>query len=575
MRRLTIILLISLFPIALLASGYRAVVIPVEFSDLTFKNTSTGVQHKATTAGRYFTDQFSPSLSFSFEVLPTVRLSMPYAWYGANSSTLKDIRIGELIREATKKCGVNLSVYDNDGDGFIDNIYIVAAGNSEAEGSGADHLWPQQAKLSERGEAFQADGKTVDNFAVCTETSSPGVFCHEFAHVLGLQDMYDTDGSGSGGLSNGLWGTLSLMDKGIAGSSDCLPPNFCAIELEQLGLGTRIASSLGPRRLRPVSSYKEYLRIDSDTDGEYYLIECRKEEGWDAGIGGGGLVIYHIDRSENNSWYSDLYMRNLSARERWDFNQVNCRPDHPCARVITAIPSTTELSRIFFPQPGHNSFASDTDPAFGFWNGEASNLALDNITLESDGSVRFNLIAPVSVMETHVFQDAMIINWKTADVLDVRTCNVLWYKNEARGNVQLLGSAVAQRQEDGMFFTVIEDLEPSTDYSIFIRALSQNGRSYSKTIQLSTKGIQKGVRPFIYLNTLKRREDGSFYVGDKIPMRVYNLEGADQVLWYFNGMRMRPESDGYWHLTQSGTLKVEIWYEDDSMEIITRKMIVR
>ena len=373
-----------LLPFALLAEVFRAVVIPVEFSDVSFKDKQSGVFFKTSTATSYFNDQFSPSRTFSFTVLNTVRLPRGYASYGVNSSSVKDLYIGQLVREAVELSGTNLSSYDNDSDGAVDIVYIITAGSSESDGAGADHIWPRQGRLSERGEAFSYFGKTIDSFAVCTESSSPAVFCHEFAHQFGLMDMYDTDGSGSGGTAKGLWGSLSVMDKGISESSDRLPPNFCAVELDQLGLGTRISFTTGAFRLRPLSVRKEYMRIDTDTEGEYYLLECRKAEGWDRGIGGSGLVIYHIDRSENNSWYSDLYVRNLSALERWQYNQVNCRPDRPCAQVVTAIPGAANVSKVFFPQPGHTVFASDTDPSFRYWNGSASQYAIDDIVLDAD-----------------------------------------------------------------------------------------------------------------------------------------------------------------------------------------------
>ena len=574
MRRLIFTMTFLLLPFALLAEVFRAVVIPVEFSDVSFKDRQSGVFFKTSTATSYFNDQFSPSRTFSFTVLSTVHLPRGYASYGVNSSSVKDLYIGQLVREAVELSGTNLSSYDNDSDGAVDIVYIIAAGSSESDGAGADHIWPRQGRLSERGEAFSYFGKTIDSFAVCTESSSPAVFCHEFAHQFGLMDMYDTDGSGSGGTAKGLWGSLSVMDKGISESSDRLPPNFCAVELDQLGLGTRIPFTTGAFRLRPLSVRKEYMRIDTDTEGEYYLLECRKAEGWDSGIGGSGLVIYHIDRSENNSWYSDLYVRNLSALERWQYNQVNCRPDRPCAQVVTAIPGATKVSKVFFPQPGHTVFASDTDPSFRYWNGSASQYAIDDIVLDADGNVYFNLIAPINVLATHVFQDAMIFNWTTANELDINDCYISWHDSSDKSG-SIIGTATAKKQDDGMFFCVIEDLEPSTTYRIRIRGRSANGHIYSSEMDLSTKGVQKGVRPFIYLNSLSRRDDGSFHLGDRIPMRVYNLSGVIEVVWYFNGVRMRPESDGYWHLTQSGTLKAEIWYTDGSMEIITRKMTVR
>ena len=60
-----------------------------------------------------------------------------------------------------------------------------------------------------------------------------GTFCHEFGHVLGLPDFYDTDyekqGSGDG-LEN-----ASLMSSGTYNNSGKTPPYFNFVERVLLG----------------------------------------------------------------------------------------------------------------------------------------------------------------------------------------------------------------------------------------------------------------------------------------------------------------------------------------------------
>ncbi len=574
MRRLIYTMISLLLPLALMAENFRAVVIPVEFSDLTFSDHQSATEAKISTATSFFNDQFHPERTFSFEVLPTVRLKKIYSWYGANSSTMRDMRCGELIRDVAAAVSADLSVYDNDGDGVIDNIYILAAGPSEAEGGGADLLWPQQGFMSAHGGRFTHSGCFVDSFSICTEFASPAIFCHEFGHVFGLPDLYDTDGADGSGTARGLWGKLSPMDLGAGDSPGRLPANFSAIDLEMLGIGNRIPFSRGFVRLQPISSGKQYVRINSDTDDEYYLLECRKAEGWDKDIDGGGLVIYHVDRSDNNAWYSDLYKRNLTARERWSLNQVNCRPDHQCAYVVSAIPGASSLKDAFFPQQGRTFFSSDTDPSFRFWNGATSRFALDRITLAGDGSVSFYILTPITVLSSQVFQDAIIINWVTDSEMDVNLCNISWYDENSPGD-GTANSVQVRPQDDGSFYYIIEGLKPSSNYSIRIQAISTSGSAFSNNLRLSTKGKQKGAYPFIYLNSSSRNEDGTFKSGEPLPLRVYNLENAETVLWYFNNMRIFPGSDGYWHPESNGTLKAEIWYSDGTMEIITKRISIR
>ena len=563
-----------LLPLAASALGYRGIVIPVEFSDTKFSSLYSGVTVKIESARDYLNDQFTYGPTINFDIAPTVRLSKASAWYGANSSSRKDDRIGELVREACAALKIDWSTYDNDADGYIDNVCFITAGGSEADGAGADHIWPQQGSMADFGGTFQAGSKTVSNFSVCAESSSMAVFCHEFLHSFGLPDMYDTDGTGSGGRTKGLWGKLSIMDSGIMAGADATPPSFSAIELELLGIGRPVRLAKGYHTLRPVGTSKEYLRIDTPNDGEYFLLECRKAEGWDAGIGGEGLVIYHIDKSVNNSWYSDYFSRNLTARERWEHNEINCRPEHPCARVIEATPGTTDISKVFFPQAGHDSFSSDTDPSYHFWNGETAEQCIDNITIKEDGSAVFRVITPLVLYSLQAFQDAAIANGYTDDALTVKECRLTWYPESDKSRLTAR-SASATVQQDGTFSLLIDNLTPSTTYILDIRAICQDGKIYSNRRSFTTKSLNPKLRPFIYLNSLSRRPDGSFFAGGACPLRIYNPGDVSAIRWYFNDEPVTTGPDGYWHLTESGTLKAELFLKDGSVEILTKKLTVQ
>ena len=546
------------------AAGDRFAVIPVEFSDVTFTDRDKGVTAKVLKAQEYFNSQFSPSRSFTFDILPVVKLPYPVYRYGNNSSTLYDAGLDEALRVACIQTRTDFSAYDNDGDGFIDNICIITAGSSEADGAGASCIWPQHIFLHDRGGTLTIGSKTADSFSVCTEFSPDGTFCHEFAHSFGLQDMYDTDGKLSGGASKGLWGKLSLMDDGHG------TPNFCAIELEQLGLGSRLQLSEGRFRLRPLSKAKEYLRIDTDNQDEYFLLECRDQSGWDADLGGAGLVVYHIDRSLADSWYSDMYRRNLTAGERWSLNQVNCRPEHQCARVVEAVPGAESIAQVFFPQPGHTSFGSETDPPFRYWSGTTSSLALSNIALEADGSVSFEVITPLGINACDVFQDAAIVSWNVPASLSVRECWISWH---ATDDPSLKGSQSLTPDASGFCAATITDLLPQTSYLATVRVVCTDGAIYSKSLEFKTKLQMQGARPYIWLGSLERNGDGSFKPG-KLPLRIYNPGDATAVHWYFSGLRVYPGADGWWAFDSSGILKAEIWRPDGSKDVIVKRLTV-
>ena len=565
MKRLLTIIFGILLPVAsTFAASYRYAVIPVEFSDVSFTHTEQEIAQTVNTARQYFDSQFAPSRTFVFDLLPVIKLPYPMSRYGANSSSAKDAALDEALRVACIQSRADFSQYDNDGDGLIDNICIITAGESESEGGGASAIWPQHLYLHDRGGTLGLSGKNADSFSVCSESSPIGIFCHEFAHSLGLMDMYDTDGRLSGGTSKGLWSKLSLMDDGRG------LPNFCAIELEQLGLGTPLTLKEGSFRLSPLSQKKEYLRIDADRSGEYFLLECRDKQGWDKDLDGQGLVIYHIDRSLGDGWYSDMYRRNLSARERWTLNQVNCRPEHQCARVVEAVPGTEDIAQIFFPQSDHTSFGSETDPPFRFWSGTTSSLAISGITLLDDGSVTFNIITPLTITDLSIIQNTAIISWTLPAGLQLKECLVSWHSPDGAA-----GYMSVNPKESGVYSAIIQGLVPQTDYQATVRVVCTDGAIYSRLVEFRTKMMIHGSHPFIYLNSLERNEDGSFLAGGMLPLHIYNAQDAQKVEWYFNGVRIYPGDNGYWELTASGTLRAEMWLSDGSKTIITKQLTVR
>ncbi len=565
MKRLCSIILLSFLSAVLsLAADVRFIVIPVEFSDVRFTDTDKYVKRKVAEAKDYLDSQLSPRYTFNFEVLPTVRLPEPLSHYGRNTTTLKDSGLDEAVRYACQHSQTYYPLYDNDNDGYVDNVCLITAGYSEADGSGASYIWPQQGWLHDRGGALDLGIAIVDSFTACPEFASTGIFCHELCHVFGLRDMYDTDGRLSGGTAKGLWGSLSLMDNG-----GCLR-NLCSVELDQLGLGTCIPAELGHHTLQPLSRSKEYLRIDSGNEGEYFLLECRASEGWDSGLGGSGLVIYHVDRSLADAWYSDSYRRVLSARERWEYNQVNCRPEHPCARIMEAVPATDNVSEIFYPQPGRNAFGSETDPAFRFWDGTMSAFAICNIESGADSSVSFDLLVPVIVNVVQVFQDAAIMLWTVDERINLSECQVSWKTaNEIYSTIKVYPDS------KGICSLTLEGLEPQTDYQVTIHIISSDGPSFSHSESFKTRVKPPGSRPFIYFNPSQRDEQGAFVRGSAIPLRVYNATDVRAVRWYFNGTRIYPIENGYWTIVDSGTLKAEIWHSDDSTEIIVKKLTVK
>lgn len=547
---------------------FRMVVIPAEFSDRAFVREYAELEADVRLAERYFNDQLDHEDSLSLSLGPIVRLSGPTAYYGANYTDRRDILLHEGVMEACRLADETTDFSK------ADAVIMIAAGMSEADGAGADLIWPQYARFSDYSKSLRLDGRELDRFAVATELSSDAgrdpkpagirILCHEIGHTLGLQDLYDSDGDGSGGTSDGLRGT-SLMGS-IEGKGPGLPPNFSALDLEILGMGDCDTLSAGQHTLSPIHKGRRYIKAFTDNEGEFFLLECRSNDGWDKDLGGKGLLIYHIDMSASDAGYSDYYGRSMSAAERWEKSQINANPAHQCAYIVAAVPGSDKTEDIFFPRPGHDSFGSDTRPAFRFWNGNTSGLAISDIRLESDGSISFTASEPIKITGTSIFQDAAIIQWKTAENFK----NILGYEIEWTDGTDTWTDSI----EAGSSSYTISGLIPQKHYGFKLTLKASEENRYSVRDAFITKYYRNDTHPYIYLNSADRNSDGSFMAGSKIPLRIFNAPGIQEVRWYFNGRLIEVGADGYYTINTSGRLRAEITYLNGDSEVIIKDIML-
>jgi len=397
----------------------RALVILASFKDVPMTNSAAQVKKLLNegdqSAATYFKDQTGRSIEIV--VAGPVTLPSERSYYGTNDEdTGEDLHAGELIADActAADASVDFSTFDMNADGHVDHVFVIYAGTGEHQENGKhpEYVWPHQYSLKySEYHTIELDGVTIDYYACSSEleyasASSTrlcgiGTFCHEFSHIIGLIDLYDTDYEESGGTAAGVWGKTSLMDKGNYNNGSCTPPNYNAIEKELLGVIVPEEFKAGSYNLFPIGSdnAKTYKISHPEDPDEYYLFEYRSQEGWDKYIGGKGLLVYHIDKSVNNVSESIKYEKPITSAERWSvYNEVNCRPDYQCADLIEAdsrvdINPTDEqysnISGVFFPQNGIYSIGGEATVKMPFRDGTFPSLYLRDILLENDGTISF------------------------------------------------------------------------------------------------------------------------------------------------------------------------------------------
>lgn len=570
----------------------KAIVILAQFADLDFKYSRSHFVDMLTkksysfggangSALDYFNDQFGGKVNFEFTVGNIVTLSHGYAYYGRNDSEGQDEKAYEAVAEACRlsDAQVDFSQFDGDGDGEVDNVFVFVAGKDEAEGAGEDHIWSHQWYLDDgAGSKLTLDGKKINSYAISTELSHDqdtgremftaiGTFCHEYSHVLGLVDMYDTDYEDSGGQADALWRSTSIMDAGNYNNNGHTPPNYNAFELQCFGLGHEEKLELGEWTLAPISRERRFGRIDTKNINEYFLVECRDAEGWDKYIGGSGLLIYHIDMSRNDAGYSTAQDRNLTAKDRFYYNEVNCRPDHQCVDLIEANKNATEVSQVFWPSSKINSLIPDARTDFRYWNGEIPAISLTGMR-KSGNDVTFTVAGPLAFEKIEAFQDAAIIQWHLASG-NGSTESFITISDGSSSNEYKVSP-----YQTGQYSITLEGLKEKTDYSVKISTLA-GGRGTSVTDSFTTKAFYTNGYPFIYLNSANRNSDGSFVRYSVLPLRVYNARNVARIDWMFNSSPVTDDGSGYWTVMYDGILKAVIHYREGGVDIISKKITVK
>ncbi|MBQ7773502.1 MAG: M6 family metalloprotease domain-containing protein [Bacteroidales bacterium] len=550
-------------------------VLLVEFEDVKFTVDkpkdffNTLLNAASGSAADYFNTNFAGICTFAFRVGDVISLPYPVADFGAHSGTFNDMDVTRLLKETCKaasEAGYDFSSFDTDGDGIVDNVAIIFAGHNESEGGSPDAIWPHQQDVS--GEDITFNGVKIASYS-CTselkgaqgnEPSTIGTFCHEFAHSLGLPDLYDTNGDIEG-LSAALYGSLSIMDKGNFLDDGRTPPLFSAIEREILGIGEIV--DLKPDTsyvLSPASVSHTVYRVNTSNDGEYFLFEFRNRSRWDRYIGGSGLVAYHVDKSRSVNG-------GLSSSDRWKYNNVNALASHECARVLAAAPAEGSAGALFYPgtanvfeltsQEGHSMLKD--------WGGFAVGIGLKDIR-QQGSRVYFNTIRDYSFNDTlpHAvdckaisYQNDARLQWKGSspegyDGGDVQQWLVSWNK---------VGEDKTQSMVSDSTVCYIRGLEPGCRYAVRIFCIEKKEFGEPVEMEVATAPVTS-LFPYIYLNRKGYR------TGDILDLRVFNLvEQPHAAAWRVNGKSLG--SDSY-VIGEEDEVKIEltIEYKDGSREKI-------
>ena len=243
------------------------------------------------------------------------------AFYLADDPT-KPGRFGGFSLEILQRADadIDFSGFDSDGpdgipnsgddDGVVDAVFIVTGpaprgfllGGATGVGTlGLEtHFSTDDLAVDGQPILIVSGQGTIQRGTRYSETV--GSMCHEYGHVLGLPDLYNTayllqrdapPEEDSAGI--GVWG---LMGSGALGWNEGDGPNsFCAWSRMQLGWSRAVEVRREEQevRLADVGQGGAVYKLPL-TDREYFLLENRRRDGYyDRNIPAEGLLIWHVE----------------------------------------------------------------------------------------------------------------------------------------------------------------------------------------------------------------------------------------------------------------------------------------
>ena len=280
------------------------------------------------------------------EVAPRVYESAkPASAYLSGNSSAQG-QFGQFAQEILRQAdaGIDFAQFDNDGpdgipnsgddDGVVDAVFLVLdkipGDFLQGEATGISRLGFTEVFLSadtgRRGKSLQifpSQGTTQQGRSFA---EAMGAMCHEYGHVLGLPDLYNTDffqqtraGPEADGAGVGAW---CLMGWGASGWNGNDGPNsFCAWSRMKLGWSPvlSLAYEREQLELKDVGQGGAIYQLPVN-DRESFLVEYWRRDSnyYDRHIPAEGVLVWHISQRPQLESEGSLQQVDLECADgRW------------------------------------------------------------------------------------------------------------------------------------------------------------------------------------------------------------------------------------------------------------------
>jgi M6 family metalloprotease-like protein len=495
-------------------------------ADTAFDNFMNEPQYRGTGSFRdFYLENSYQQLDLNTDVFGWYTASEPYAYYGRNNPAYMQ-HVQELVSQAVDSAeaeGVDFSQYDNDADGSVDGILVIHAGPGAESGSQLQYIWSHRAGLW--GSPAYHDGVLIIDYGIMPELRGSnmvgiGVFCHEFGHILGLPDLYDTDPANGDSEGIGEWGS---MGGGSWLGGEKTPCHFDPWSKMRLDwIHPVVVDTLGTYTLNAVTSDSLVYRVNTSNSKEYFLLENRQKKKFDLALKGKGLAIWHINEVRANRYpnsndvNADENNKGVALEEADGLNHLNSKANRGDAGDL-------------FPGSSNKvMFNNNSTPGSKLTNGDSTMHAVSDITDISE-VVTFKFFAkPVAAFTTTPAFGCVPVNVQLKDASKFNS-RILWSFGD--GTFDSVPDVSHQYDSAGNYvvtqyvYGFDGNLADSAKKSIIASAGAEADFSFTTGSYNATfTNLSKKATFFIW-----NFGDGSAVVNDFEPIHTFATNGVFQV----------------------------------------------
>lgn len=241
----------------------------------------------------YYLKMSNGKLDYTNEVVGPITLNHRRPYYVPN-------KLFKEALDAVVNMGIDLAQFDSRGEGIIDALSFLYAGQTQYDG----WLWPHNHVLDLQYGNIKTYFYMISSLGRAKSDLSIGTFCHENGHMLcRFPDLYDYGQRDEDFEKSAGFGRYCLMSSGNHNNRGRAPSPICAYLRNLVGwCDNKIVINKPGKYQATRGDYGTLMVFETDKMNEYFIVENRSGIDLDEHIPANGLAVYHCDILGSNEW---------------------------------------------------------------------------------------------------------------------------------------------------------------------------------------------------------------------------------------------------------------------------------